>query len=35
MPPRLAKLRRDPILPVLDEAPDLVRILSALQNRVR
>jgi bifunctional non-homologous end joining protein LigD len=34
-PPRLAKRKTDPLLPVLSEAPDLVAILTALQKLVR
>ena len=35
LPPRLAKQKADPIRPVLEEVPDLVAVLNALQKRVR
>jgi bifunctional non-homologous end joining protein LigD len=34
MPARMAKLQQDPLLPVLDEAPDLPAILARLHARV-
>ena len=33
-PARMKKLKRDPVIPVLDEQPDLVKALGLLQARV-